>query len=328
MTLRVKHIPDNDPLYDAMLMSSAFTDALSEIDVALETQPSATPDLLFVGHKAFLSDVDFYMNQPVPLALHGSYDYGLVAAPLRSALESDHVVRLIQLSSYTTLEEHNAPWREGHRHGMYIAPSGDCFHPQSLTQDAVNKIRVWAGFAVTAASSARFGNSDIGSGQRAIKLHAVMNTFYTSQLITRHRNSALSAVHKFMEQDFSSVLFGRSTGDVRSMSHEAYAFLMKQCTAVLSPWGWGEYCIRDFEGALAGCVVIKPNTAFSTTWPRFEPGEDYVPCLADFSDLPQCIDTAIKCAENVGWRQSVQSKIREASNPRVLANRFKACLIE
>jgi hypothetical protein len=54
----------------------------------------------------------------------------------------------------------------------------------------------------------------------------------------------------------------------------------------LSPFGWGELCIRDFEAILGESLLLKPDMSHLETWPDvFFPGETYVPLKWDASDL-------------------------------------------
>jgi hypothetical protein len=55
---------------------------------------------------------------------------------------------------------------------------------------------------------------------------------------------------------------------------------------VLSPFGWGEVCFRDFEAILAGALLLKPDMSHLKTWPDvYVPNETYVPLKWDGSDL-------------------------------------------
>ena len=45
----------------------------------------------------------------------------------------------------------------------------------------------------------------------------------------------------------------------------------------LSPYGWGEICIRDFEAVLSGCTLVKPDMSHLETWPDiYSAGETYL----------------------------------------------------
>ena len=55
---------------------------------------------------------------------------------------------------------------------------------------------------------------------------------------------------------------------------------------VLSPFGWGEVCFRDFEAIIAGALLFKPDMSHLVTWPNvYIPNETYVPLNWDGTDL-------------------------------------------
>ncbi len=55
-----------------------------------------------------------------------------------------------------------------------------------------------------------------------------------------------------------------------------YSALMES-RYVISPFGWGEVCIRDFEAVVAGGALIKPDMSHLETWPNiYVDGETYI----------------------------------------------------
>tara|TARA_B110000027_G_C16120861_1_gene302871 strand:- start:5175 stop:6170 length:996 start_codon:yes stop_codon:yes gene_type:complete len=65
-----------------------------------------------------------------------------------------------------------------------------------------------------------------------------------------------------------------------------YFNLMKNSKYCISPFGWGEIAIRDFECFVNGCVLIKPDMSHIITWPNlFIPNLTYIPIKWDLSDL-------------------------------------------
>jgi hypothetical protein len=55
---------------------------------------------------------------------------------------------------------------------------------------------------------------------------------------------------------------------------------------VLSPFGWGEVCFRDFEAIISGALLLKPDMGHLQTWPNvYIPGETYVPLGWDGADI-------------------------------------------
>jgi hypothetical protein len=65
------------------------------------------------------------------------------------------------------------------------------------------------------------------------------------------------------------------TGEV---SQRRYNREIAHSRITLSPFGWGELCLRDFEAVRAGSLLLKPDMSHLETWPDvFQPEETYVP---------------------------------------------------
>lgn len=54
---------------------------------------------------------------------------------------------------------------------------------------------------------------------------------------------------------------------------------------MLSPFGWGEVCYRDFEAAIGGAVLIKPDMSHVETWPNIFTDKSYIPLSWDLNEL-------------------------------------------
>ena len=62
----------------------------------------------------------------------------------------------------------------------------------------------------------------------------------------------------------------------------------------LSPFGWGEMCIRDFETAWAGRVLAKPSVSHLVTFPSLlHPWRTYIPLSWDPEQWPHELDEAL-----------------------------------
>ncbi len=72
-----------------------------------------------------------------------------------------------------------------------------------------------------------------------------------------------------------------------------YAKELRQAKAVLSPFGWGEVCYRDFEAVLAGALAIKPDMSHLETFP-----DVYHPDLSVGWDGK---DLMLKITETLAW---------------------------
>jgi hypothetical protein len=65
---------------------------------------------------------------------------------------------------------------------------------------------------------------------------------------------------------------------VGEVSQRRYNHEIAHSRITLSPFGWGELCLRDFEAVRAGSLLLKPDMSHLETWPDvFKPGETYVP---------------------------------------------------
>ena len=73
---------------------------------------------------------------------------------------------------------------------------------------------------------------------------------------------------------------------VGGVSQRRYNAELAASKIVLSPFGWGELCLRDFEAVRAGSLLLKPSMEHLETWPDvFRPCETYVPFSWDADDL-------------------------------------------
>jgi len=72
------------------------------------------------------------------------------------------------------------------------------------------------------------------------------------------------------------------------VDQQGYYQEMRSARICISPFGYGELCWRDFETVLMGSLLVKPDMSHVRSEPNiFIPGETYVPCKWDFSDLTE-----------------------------------------
>jgi len=65
---------------------------------------------------------------------------------------------------------------------------------------------------------------------------------------------------------------------VGSVSQRRFNHEVANSRITLSPFGWGELCLRDFEAVRSGSLLLKPDMAHLETWPDiFVPSETYAP---------------------------------------------------
>ncbi|MGA8259110.1 MAG: glycosyltransferase [Arenicellales bacterium] len=66
----------------------------------------------------------------------------------------------------------------------------------------------------------------------------------------------------------------------------AYLEELESSKIVVSPFGWGEVCWRDFEAVACGCLLVKPSMEHVATYPfYYRDRETYVSVRWDLEDL-------------------------------------------
>lgn len=107
--------------------------------------------------------------------------------------------------------------------------------------------------------------------------HASKDYNASCEILSHHRKLAIDAMEKV---DCNKLV------SAERMRRLEYLQSMQKAKIVVSPWGWEPVTYRDFEAALCGCVVVKPDTSFVDTWPQVP----YIPCRVDYSDLGDIIE--------------------------------------
>ena len=76
----------------------------------------------------------------------------------------------------------------------------------------------------------------------------------------------------------------------RKIPKTEYIIEGQNSKSILSPFGWGEICGRDFEAIVYGATMIKQSMEHCITYPNvYQPMETYVPLKWDFSDFEEVI---------------------------------------
>jgi hypothetical protein len=79
----------------------------------------------------------------------------------------------------------------------------------------------------------------------------------------------------------------RMTGSGR-INYRLYILELLSSKVVVSPFGWGEVCFRDYEAIIFGALLIKPSMEHLQTYPDiYRPYETYVPVRWDLEDLEE-----------------------------------------
>jgi hypothetical protein len=118
-------------------------------------------------------------------------------------------------------------------------------------------------------------------GPRPNEIFAHMNGYYPRETITYQRQQSLSSL---LDLSDLSVLSG-------ACSRRNYFRRLRRSQIGLSPFGWGEINVRDFEIFAAGALLFKQNVSHIDTFPNyFIENETYIPYCWDASDLVEQIE--------------------------------------
>lgn len=107
------------------------------------------------------------------------------------------------------------------------------------------------------------------------------------------------------------------TGLKGRVSIRQYRDEMRHSKMVVSPFGWGEIGVRDFECWINGAALVKPDMSHMVTWPDiFVPGETYQPIQWDFSDLESSIENLMEDnAYRLRLAEEGQDRFRKSISP-------------
>jgi hypothetical protein len=120
---------------------------------------------------------------------------------------------------------------------------------------------------------------------------------------SRHRQQAL-AVAAELPKSLNTLVRGIRPGS--GLPRKEYEQSLASAKIVLSPFGYGEICYRDFEAIAAGAVLVKPRVPMMRTSPDvYVEDETYFACAWDFRDLHAVVDKILNdptAAERVAAR--------------------------
>lgn len=99
--------------------------------------------------------------------------------------------------------------------------------------------------------------------------------------------STIAGYQRTRCKELVNSLVGITHPDVNSkVPYKEYLDEIKKSKMVLSPFGWGEICTRDFEAFAYGAVLLKPSMEHALTYPNwYRPNETYIPIKWNFENF-------------------------------------------
>lgn len=248
---------------------------------------------------------------------------------VRAILESPNTLGLIKISRYRSHRAYNSEQTDASHHARLIrevqsgqAPAGSDMPVEAISETACSRIRLGVGYWAfdQCAPLADAGNLPSGR-KRLIDVFCAVSVDYLCPTISWHRQIALDRLSRM--NSLRTVL-----GRGRVFPDEQYRDLLQRSRICVSPWGWGETCIRDYEALLAGCVLIKPRTDFIDSALPLD-DRHYVACRPDFADLGERITQVLDQWPVYAARApELRDYVLRARNPEAIADQYASALRE
>ena len=108
------------------------------------------------------------------------------------------------------------------------------------------------------------------------------------------------------------------------ISRKNYINEISNSKIVVSPFGWGEINIpRDYEAAIKGSLLIKPDISHLETWPNIFNKNTIIQHKWDFSDLPDLIEMALGNYDHyINYSIELQNQFKDYTCPKFGVEKF------
>lgn len=249
------------------------------------------PDIWII-HSTKLKKTDL-LRYKIPTIILERIDSACISK--RKEIYYPNVIGVIKNTIFRDKQLNNEMQCEGRYHGHLISKSSNnsfnvkCRkHPNQLSNEIMDKVEIGYSFGSYSQMTGHINTRVDFTSLRPIDLQFAGCTSYGKKTINHHRKLAVLR---------SSNLKGVNTDVSLRWKYRkgAYRGTLLKSKSVLSPWGLGEACYRDFEALYLGSILLKPDTSFVECWPDiYINNKTYIPCKIDFSDLQQKIDYIVQ----------------------------------
>jgi len=176
----------------------------------------------------------------------------------RKQLQHPHVKTLLKMYHYPSLEINNAPCVDGR---VFMGPGG-LTHHSLLTAADLAKVKCGLNFFhypcfdeiiqyVEKVKRKPFSKRKFDASFAGTTKYSAPGV--SVPWITDHRTRCADNVARLGRSGLSVASFRD-----RKLPLPEYLDMLLETKIALSPFGWGEFCYRDYEALLCGCIVVKP----------------------------------------------------------------------
>lgn len=240
------------------------------------------------------------LNSGQPIILFEKRDGANIAR--RDLLKHPNVKKYVKQYAYRDQKLNNRACVGGRYFTRFIAEEKDWEEVEQLEKKDMDKITTGWNFLHYTRNQKFVQRAPDWEEKKTVDVFFAGTTDYKNgegvagHLISRHRKTCVEAI---------KTAFNRLKGitirvaDSRALNPMEYEETMYASKVVVSPWGWGESCYRDYEALLAGCIVIKPRSDFVLSDPDIYTSDYFITCDPFWSDLEDKIVEGLKLSNDV-----------------------------
>ena len=148
------------------------------------------------------------------------------------------------------------------------------------------------------------------------------NSSRTNELSARFGATYNKATVRYQREQIREKLSTRL--DTNKLNRRGYIHELRNSKVIVSPFGWGEITLKDFEVFLTGGMLLKPSMNHLKTWPNFYEKEvTYLSHNWDLTDLEAQIEWAVTNeTDRLEIAQEGQRRYTEHTSGRTAAEKF------
>lgn len=259
---------------------------LSDLGIVLE-ENATDYDAQIVQTSLLRADPEAFLNDRCTILYDRADAATLSDHPFLRSLIQDPRIR-VWIREYTLRDPalHNVPMVSGRYHYTLISGNAEPKMPRAVVPVSdLGKIRT-----IMPVYSYPFFDlprkfQRVPLDRRRIALFYAGTIDYVEPIVTQHRRMAGKALETLENVP-------RLVGYGRVLQRATFLQTLTQTKIFLSPFGLGEFSWKDYEAIYAGCVLVKPEADFVTTYGFDIYGKNRycVSCKHDFSDLKDIVD--------------------------------------
>ena len=265
------------------------------VDMGITLFPScANPDFMFILNKDVTDEL--LSTCTIPIVVFEKIDGS--GLKCRNYLDNPIIHKIAKPYWLRDCDMYNETYRDNRYFTKFLTKDTPPVYPISVSPEGYAKI----GAGITFGMYEHMNTCEDIVKARGIENERHLDVFFagtteygvkghwSAELITEHRESL---VRELIDISCTSDIYVDVHRN-RKYNYCEYIAKMLDTKVIVSPWGFGEACHRDYEAIMCGCTVIKPRTDFLKSAYNVIDERYMTWCKPDWSDLSIRISDAIR----------------------------------